>query len=76
MMIDRGAMRLRRTIDQLRVNAAFSVAAIPGLTRPPVYRASQPIRPKEIWIFAIGSALIVMFGILVMLLWNRFGERK
>jgi len=55
--------------------AIFSVAAMPGITRPPNYRTAPPIPASEIIVALIAVAALVGLGIAVALLWSRIEAR-
>ena len=51
----------------------FSLAAVPGIVRPPNYRTAPPIPASEIALALIAVAVLMAFGAIIAIVCNRLG---
>jgi hypothetical protein len=56
--------------------SAFSVAAFPGISRPPQYRQISPAPAREIELAGLWIAALVVFGVLLGLAWKWLNARN
>jgi hypothetical protein len=56
--------------------AMFMFAAAPAITTAPQYRQTTPLSTSEIVIVIVGCIAIMMFGAILMMLWNRYTARQ
>jgi len=72
-----GQLRLARTI---RCCAAagfvFTLAAVPGIAKSPQFRQTAPVPASEIELAVLGCAVLVGFGVILGLIWNRMNARR
>jgi hypothetical protein len=54
----------------------LGMAAVPGLARPAQYRRTQPLPAGEIEIVIVGIAVLVTFGAVLGLIWNRLNAKR
>jgi hypothetical protein len=64
------------SFGNLQMLTAIALAAAPGFVRAPTYRHSQPMAPGDLAIVIFGCTAIIIFGVIVMLIWNRTGGRR
>ena len=55
--------------------AAFMLGAAPAITSAPQFRQTAPASASDIIVVIIGIVAIVMFGAVLIMLWNRFNAR-
>jgi hypothetical protein len=55
--------------------SGFSIAAIVGIARRPQLGQAAPVATSEIVLAALGIALLMIFGIILALIWNRLNAR-
>jgi hypothetical protein len=51
------------------------LGAAPAITLAPQFRQTAPASASDIIVAILGIAAIVVFGAVLMLLWNRFNAR-
>ena len=54
----------------------LALAALPGIARPPQLRRTAPIPASEIELALLGCVVMVTFGVVLGLIWNRINSRK
>jgi len=54
---------------------AFMFAAAAPITTAPQYRPSPPIAANDVVIVIIGCAAILVFGIILIMMWNHVSAR-
>jgi hypothetical protein len=64
-----------RDCEDAEIAAAFMLGAAPAITSAPQFRQTAPTSAGDVIIVIVGIMAIVVFGAVLIVLWNRFDAR-